>query len=312
MNDGLGSIGLGPIAAFLSSVTWAIGSANYSKMTRDFRPFDVNFTRALFSLPLFLLAAFVTTGGWNEGITAFRSMTELQISWLTLSIFASYAMGDIFFFMSTVALGVPGALAIASGFPVLTAIVGAVVDQQMPSTAQWIGLVLSVSGMIIVILNDPKGVTKAGTEVKSHPWLKKKSVGVTLAVLCALSWGTNGYSIAKLGTGLNPAVANSYRMALALILIAITSQITTRTRVKPLSFPAIKRYGWVFVVESFLGAYLFVYGLSHSSILLGSTLSSLAPVLTVPIAVALKLEQFSWVRTAAIVTVVVGLSLLFR
>jgi drug/metabolite transporter (DMT)-like permease len=55
-----------------------------------------------------------------------------------------------------------------------------------------------------------------------------------------------------------------------------------------------------------------VYGLTHTSLVVGNTLSALAPVLSVPVSVALKLEKFSWIRTLAVLTVVVGLSLLFR
>ena len=54
----------------------------------------------------------------------------------------------------------------------------------------------------------------------------------------------------------------------------------------------------------------FLYGLSHSSLVLGVTLSSLAPVLSVPIAIALRVERFSIKRTLAIIVVAVGLALL--
>lgn len=307
---------LGPIAAFLSSVTWAIGSANYSKMTRQYRAFDVNFTRALFAVPCFLLAALITTGGPVEMLEAFRGVDSTHLSWLSISILSSYALGDIFFFMSTVSLGVPGALAIASGYPILTALAGAIFDHENPSSLQWTGLILAISGMILVILKNPKSTSKLPAEALDerarHPWLKKRWIGATLAGLTAISWGMNSYAVAKGGNGVNPAVANSIRMIVALILIALVSILSTKTHVRSLNFSAVRKYGWLFILEAFFGSYLFVYGLSHSSIMLGSTLASLAPALSVPIAVALKLERFSWVRTLAVLIVVVGLSLLFR
>lgn len=306
---------LGPLAAFLSAVTWALGSANYSKMIRDYRPFDVNFTRALFALPLFILATLITSGGPSAALEAYRALDTTHISWMVLSIVASYAIGDILFFMSTIALGVPGALAIASGFPILTALAAVLIDHESPTPLQWVGLFLAIAGMVLVILNDPKGTPPgegALPRPKLNPWLHKKWVGVALAALTAASWGTNSYSVAKGGVGINPAVANSIRMAVALILISIISLLTTRTRARPMDRVAVKKYGWVFILEAFFGSYLFVYGLSHSSVMLGSTLASLTPVVAVPIAVVLKLERFSWVRSLAVLTVVVGLSLLFR
>ncbi len=316
MNLSLNHAVLGPVAAFLSAVTWAIGSTNYSKMTRHYRAFDVNFTRAIFALPFFILAGVMTTGGFGDALAAFRGVDRAHFTWLTVSILSSYALGDIFFFMSTASLGVPGALAIASGFPILTALAGAVFDHEMPTLTQWCGLVLAISGMILVILNDPKAPPKltdeSVTEKARHPWLKKRGVGVVLAGFTAVAWGMNSYAVAKGGEGVNPAIANSIRMFMALFLIATVSGLATRTSVRPMKSVDIRRYGWLFIIEGFMGSYLFVYGLSHSSIMLGSTLASLSPVLAVPIAVSMKLERFSWVRTTAVATVVVGLSLLFR
>jgi drug/metabolite transporter (DMT)-like permease len=303
---------LGPIAALFSSGTWAYGSANYSKLTRTFRPFDVNFTRALFAFPLFIVAAFVSAGGFTEGIEAYQMLSWTSAGWLFISIFASYAIGDVFFLWSTIALGVPGALAIASGYPIFSALIGLFFEGQSMSTIQWIGLATTIAGIIIVILNDPKGVPQSGEEVRSHPYLKKKWVGVSLAGLTAIGWSMNSYSIMKGGLGLNSAVANTFRMGMALPIIATLSFLTTRKGITPLPRAVVKKYLSVFIAETFFGSYFYMYGMTHSPLVLGSTLAALAPVLSVPVSIALKLEQFSWVRTFAVLTVVVGLSLLFR
>jgi len=303
---------LGPIFSFLSSGTWAFGTASYSKLSRTHRPFDVNFMRAFISLPLFILAAFITSGGFSEGITAYQALHWTNAGWLFVSIFASYATGDSFFMWSTISLGVPGALAIASSYPILTALLGVFFEGQVMSPLNWLGLTLSVGGIVLVILNDPKGVPKSGEEVRAHPFLKKKHVGIGLALLTSLAWAMNGYSVAKGGQGLNAAVANTFRMAAAMPMIATVSFLFTKSGITPLSRVVMKRYAWAFVIEAFFGSYFFMYGLSHTPLVLGNTLSALAPVLSVPVSIALKLEKFSWIRTLAVLTVVVGLSLLFR
>lgn len=307
---------LGPIFSFLSSCTWAYGSANYSKLSRVYRAFDVNFTRALFALPCFVIAVFVVHGGFVGGVEAYRMMDAERAGWLALSILASYAIGDILFMNSTIALGVPGALAIASGYPILTALVGEIREGQAMHGPQWLGLFLSIAGIIGVILHGPKEIAADSadglSEARAHPFLRKKAVGVALAVVTAFAWATNGYSVMKGGRGLDPAVVNSFRMAIALPFIALIGRITTRVRVRPLDPKVVRRYGGVFILESFFGSYFYVYGLTHSPLVVGSTLAALAPVLSVPIAVAMKLETFSWIRGAAVLTTVVGLSLLFR
>jgi drug/metabolite transporter (DMT)-like permease len=67
---------------------------------------------------------------------------------------------------------------------------------------------------------------------------------------------------------------------------------------------------WVFFLETCLGSFFYIYGLSHSPLAVASTLTSLAPVLSVPVAIVLGLERFSFVRTLGICLVVLGLCFL--
>ncbi len=272
----------------------------------------MNFTRALFALFCFIVAVLVTCGGPVGGYEAVRAIPGTNAFWLLVSILASYTIGDVLFYRSTISLGVPGGIAIASGYPILTALIGLIFENQAMHGVQWVGLVLAVGGIVLVILNDPKGADNSGQEVKAHPIFKKKWVGVLLAFGTAVAWALNGYAVMKGGQGLDAAVANVFRMAIALPIIATFSLVVTKSGITPLPKTVVRRYAWVFFAETFLGSYFFMYGLSHSSLVVGSTLAGLAPVLSVPVSIALKLERFSLVRTAAVLTVVVGLSLLFR
>lgn len=306
---------LGPIAAFISSCTWAIGSTTYSKLAREHRPFDINYSRALLALPFFIVAILIMNSGFSGAYEAVRSVSTLNITWLSVSVVASYAVGDLFFLWSSIALGAPGALAIASSYPVLMTLAGVFLEGQQLRPLQWSGLFLSVTGVVLVILNAPKlpvSVKMGASEVKAHPFLKKKSVGVCCALLTTSFWALNGYSVAKGGSGIDPVLGSMIRMIAAVLFVGIVSLIFTRQRARLLPRPELRKYGWIFVLESFFGSCCFVYGLSRSSLVLGSTLSALAPVLAVPVSIALKLERFSWVRTFALLLVVTGLSLLFR
>ena len=54
----------------------------------------------------------------------------------------------------------------------------------------------------------------------------------------------------------------------------------------------LRKYAWVFFLETFGGSLFFFYGLSHSRLAVAATLTSLAPVLSVPVALAIKIERF--------------------
>lgn len=299
---------IGPIAAFLSSMTWAIGSSTYSRISRDNSAFAVNFTRAIIALPCFLLAAFIELGPQGT-LDAFARVSFLQLGFYALSMFASYAFGDTLFLWSSQSLGVPGALAISSIFPIWTALAAFFFHGETLNGLQDVGLVATVAGVITVILNEPR--THEG---RKHSKASPTTRGVLTAFACSFFWALNSYSVSEAGRGMSAFVGNAIRMMLALPLCGLMSAAfgSLKTSRPGLILPASALRGsvWIFVMEAFGGSFFFVYGLSHSPLALGSALTSLAPVLSVPVALALKVERFSIPRTLGICVVVIGLCLL--
>lgn len=298
---------LGPLCAFFSSVTWAVGSAGYSKISRQYSPFAVNFTRALIALPLFVLSAFIVSGGLVEGIANYSKVRWSHWGWFTLSMFSSYGLGDTLFLWSTRSLGVPGALAIGSCFPIWTVLAGYLVYHEDVSLIKLLGLGISVFGAIVVILNGPQGLKNSRDPVSQQefPW-----GGFLLAVATSFMWATNSFSVARGGADLIAPVGNTVRMIMALVLSAGFSRIFVPGTSLVLPHGQVLKSWWIFVLEAFGGSYLYMFGLAHSSLAVGSTLSSLAPVISVPVAILLGLERFSKLRTLGVVIVAFGIWLL--
>ncbi|MCM2322204.1 MAG: DMT family transporter [Oligoflexia bacterium] len=287
----------GPIFAFLASVTWAIGSVGYSKLSRVHSAFSVNFTRALVALPLFVAAVFVTAGGWDEGLREFAALRASHIGWFTLSMFASYGFGDSLFFWSSHYLGVPGALAIASSYPLWTALAGFLFRGEQLSVVQALGLVVTISGVLVVILS---GARERGVE-------KGLLRGVALAFLTSLFWATNNFAASQGGQDVSAAVGNSVRMVVALGISFAIGKLFLFQRAIRLPSREIGRWLWLFALEAFLGSYFFMYGVSHSPLAIAATLTSLAPVISVPVAWLIGAERFSLLRTTGVCLVVLGI-----
>ena len=317
----------GPFCAFLSSATWAVGSSSYSKISRDHSPFTVNFTRAAFALPCFLLASLVAMHGFSGLAVEFARISFPQVGWLALSMFASYAFGDTLFLWSSQALGVPAALAISSIFPIWTAFLGYFAFDEGLNSLQGAGLLVAVGGVITVIMNEPRARTgneprargarnnsqtvskDSGRQVSQK--MSPITRGVLIALACSLFWALNSYSVAKGGQGTSAFVGNAIRMMLALPLCCLMSAaFGARSESLLLPWRDIKRYAWVFFLETFGGSFFYFYGLSHSRLAVAATLTSLAPVLSVPVALTLKIERFSLWRTSGVCLVVIGLCLL--
>lgn len=296
----------GPLCAFLSSFTWAVGSSGYSRLARTHSAFAINFARATVALPLFILAVFVTSGGWEAGLQAYSAVRPAHLGWFSLSMLASYGLGDVFFLWSTRSLGVPGALAISSAYPLWTALAGYFFQGEALSALQFFGLILTVIGIVLVILSGTKERPASGSEGAPNPI----GLGVLLALGTSVMWAANSFSVAHAGRDLAAPVGNSIRMVIALILSASFGRIFLPGKGVTLPWAEYKRSAWLFGVEAFGGSYFFMYGLSHSTLAIASTLSSLAPVISVPVAWALKLEKFSFFRTLGVCIVMAGIWLL--
>jgi len=314
---------LGPLAAFLASCTWALGSSTYSRLSLIHSPFAINFTRALLALPLFFIGALTFQVEPMSLAQVFDGVRIEHWGWLSVSVMCSYALADAFFVWSTRSLGVPGALAIASAYPVWTALFGALYRDETLSSLNLLGLLVTLAGVSAVILSAPQKNSRPTETVELQGHSQKSNLlvrGVTLAVLTSLMWAANSASIAAVGPALSSYQMNLIRMILALILcffLGAFAYLRGRSRHLnarweiALSWRALRPFFWIFILEAFGGSLFFTYGLAHSPLVLASTLSSLAPVIAVPVAWALRLERVNPLRTAAVAAVVGGLTLLF-
>jgi drug/metabolite transporter (DMT)-like permease len=298
---------LGPVCAFFSSLTWAIGSTGYSRLSRSHSAFAVNFARALMALPLFIVAVFISTGGIAQGVAAFEGVGITHLGWFTLSMLASYGLGDVLFLWSTQALGVPAALAIASCYPLWNLIAGCF-QGRVPSLEQVVGLMLAVGGIVLVIISNPAGLGSSQLRGKQGSPVK----GLLLGLATSLSWWVNGFALSRVGAELNVAVGSTVRMVVALLLSFLLSRIFEPESRLVMPAKDLQRSFWLFVVEAFGGSYLFLYGMSHSPLAIGSALSALAPVISVPIAWLIGSEKFSLFRTFGVLMSVAGIGLLLR
>ncbi len=309
---------LGLFFSFLSSVTWSIGSIHYSALAKTYSAYSVNFTRAMFALPLFVIATFAFAGGWEAGLAEYSKLDQSHWGWFLLSMVCSYGLGDLCFFVSTRSLGVPGALAIASAYPVWTLAASATFLKDSVSALQAGGVLLVVTGVIAVILQTPKpkAMGSEGTEelLAAHSGSSRRAnradtsvvLGFLLAAMTSVFWAINAYAVSEGGQGILSTVGNSVRMVLALGITYGMRCVLDRRGPWRVPVKVMKAKAWVFVMEAFGGSLFFLYGLSHSPLFMGTTLSSLAPVLSVPIAVATGVERFHMGRFLAILLVLAG------
>lgn len=288
----------GPLAAFGASVTWAYASARYARVSREVGSARVNLARAV-TASAFFAGLFALTGDH----AALALLSVRAVAWLLASIVASYAFGDSLFFTAARRIGVTTALSIASVYPIWAALFGALVAGEPFGPWRALGTLLSVAGIVWL-------VRLAGTGVALRTPGPRDVGGLVLAFATSLLWAANSVAVKRGSQGLDLPLANAVRFSMAVVLLSVQMRLPVNA-----ALPARPTGGWsvlapALLADAVLGALLYVYGLAHTDLAVGATLSSLAPLVSVPVALALGEERWSASRFAAVLTTVAGVAIL--
>lgn len=290
---------VGALAALASAALWAFASTRYALASRAVGSARVNLTRATTVLPLFALATLVTTHGHIlDGVTPTRA------AWLGLSVVCAYAFADNVFFAAARRVGITTALAIASSYPLWATVAGTLWRGERFGLVRAGGTALCVGGVIALIVLAPEA---ADEHPHAQSTRREARQGIALALLTSVLWAGNTVSVKLGGSGLTPWHANLLRFLIAWPILAATSALTTRpTRDADEARNAYRSLIPVSIAEACIGSSLFVYGLAHTDLAVGATLSSLAPLMSVPFALFYREEKWSAPRFAAVTATVAG------
>jgi drug/metabolite transporter (DMT)-like permease len=286
----------GAVAALGSSCTWAYASARYALASRDVGSQRVNLARAVVVVPVYWIVTLAQTSGHAlDGVTLRGTL------WLLASTLCSYALGDNLFFTAARRLGTSTALSIASTYPLWAAAVGAIFGGEHFGPARALGTVLCVGGVIALVrLSKRPDETHEGSVAS----------GFVLACITSLLWAGNSVSIKHGSLGLGTWQANAIRYSLALVLLSAQVRLFAPPSPRPAPTGGWRTLLPPIVADAIFGSVFYVYGLAHSDLAVGATLSALAPLISVPFAIALGSEKWSAPRFAAIATTVAGIAAL--
>jgi drug/metabolite transporter (DMT)-like permease len=271
----------GLTSSFFSSLTWAIGSQTYTRLSREYPPYVINFNRAAVAFPFCIMTLLLQLGPQHLH-EAISFVTNENYFWLGLSMVGSYAFADALFFLSARDLGVPIALAISALYPIWSALAGWIFNGETLVPIQWLGLLFAVAGVVVVILSARARLRPSD---QSQPSGSEAVFvrGVALALVTSLLWSLNTYAVARGGANIHPMVAGGIRMIFAMVFAPAIGMIMGPRKGLLMKFSSYRKNAWVFVFESFGGSFFYLYGLTHAPLALASAMSSLAPALAVPI-----------------------------
>lgn len=294
---------LGALAALASAAIWAFGSTRYALGSRTVGSARVNLTRASTVLPVFALVTLWTTRGHP-----LHDVTAARAAWLALSVFCAYAFADNVFFASARRVGVTTAMAIASSYPLWAAIAGTLWRGERFGLVRAAGTLLCVGGVIALIVLAPQAADEHEHAASTK---REAQLGIALALVTSVLWAGNSVSTKLGATGLPAWQANLVRFLCAWPVLAATTAVTRRpSRDAAAARKVYRALIPVSLAEACVGSSLFVYGLAHTDLAVGATLSSLAPLMSVPFALLYREERWSAPRFFAVAATVAGVVVL--
>jgi drug/metabolite transporter (DMT)-like permease len=252
--------------------------------------------------PFYAAMAFATSG---RG--AFAHLPLARVALLTTSVVCSYGFADALFFLAARRIGVSTALAIASTYPLWAALYGTLIGGERFGPLRAIGTVACVAGVAALVLLSRSVDAEAARE---EP--RRDVAGLALAGLISLAWAANAVAINRGSVGLTVFQANALRYGFAMVVLlpslavgrgAAAQAAGARPRFWPAFLPAV-------LADGVIGSTCFVWGLANSDLAVGATLTSLAPLIAVPVTIALGEERWNAPRAAAVAVTVAGVAML--
>ncbi len=297
----------GEIAALMTAVFWTVTSMSFESAGKKVGSLSVNLIR--------LVVAFFIYGVVNyfrRGMFLPLDASTESWMWLALSGLVGFVMGDLLLFQAFVVIGARISMLIMALTPPITAFVSWMILGEVLSPMNWVGMIVTLTGISIVILKREK---KDLDSTKRRKITTNYSLtGILLAFGGAVGQGV-GLVLSKKGMGEYDAFAASHiRVITGMIGFAIILLFAKRYGKvwKALHHkPAMKRIALGSLFGPFLGVSFSLLAIQHTKAGIAATIMSIVPVLIIPPAILIFHEKVNWKEIIGAVITVIGVALFF-
>lgn len=287
---------IGEIAALLVAVSWTFSALYFEKGGKRIGSLQVNIIRIFLAIFLLGIATFFTRGMFFPMDATLHNWT-----WLAVSGFVGFFLGDLMLFKSYSVIGSRTATLIMSLHPMLTALIGWAFLAEILSLKSVIAIFISISGIMIAISN---------RQMKLNISMK----GFLLAFGGALGQAV-GLILSKKGMGdYDPVASTQIRAIFGFFSFAIFITILGRWQKvfnAVRDVPAMKSVAVGTVFGPFIGVSLSLFAIQHTQAGIASMLMGLVPIFIIlPSAVMFK-EKITARQVIGAFISILGASLFF-
>ena len=285
---------LGALCALGSAVAWALTSLLVRSLSSRFGTVTINAART--TLCAVLIAAWAAAVSDFGGLSAVSGRSLLL---LFVSIVTAIAIGDTIFFESTRMLGLGRAMTLSMSYPVVAAVLAALLLDERITPQIAVGGLLTLGGLALVVATRAEAADG-----------RRSGLGILAACGAALAWGVSVVALRVPLAEIDALTAQLVRLPLAAALLWAM----------PWSWrdvPALARGGrtvavrlGVLSVLTAASSVMYVLSIKHAGVAVATVLSSTAPLFAVPLGVVFLGERLPPVALVGAVVAVVGVVVL--
>ncbi len=295
---------MGEFAALFTSVCWSISAIIFTYVGQRVGAAVVNRLRLAFAL-IFLLASHLLVqgallpldAGWDRWM------------WLGLSGMAGLTLGDLALFQAYLMIGPRIGALIMSTVPVFSAILAWLFLGELLRWVQIAGILLAVAGIAVVVLDH--GGSSAGIAHNRRQYL----MGILFGFLAAVGQ-TTGLVLTKRGLeGGFPSLSGVLIRVLVATLVLWGAALfarQARPTLSTLGSPVI--FGMILagsLIGPFAGVWLSTIAVQLTAVGVASTLTSLSPILLLPISGWFFHEKITYRAVLGTLVTIGGVVILF-
>ncbi len=297
---------LGEFYAILTALCWAITSTAFEHAGKKMGSLTLNIIRLWFAF--FFLMIFNTI---TRGLPLPLDASYETWLWLILSGLIGLLIGDLFLFEAFTRIGARISMLIFSSVPPMSAVLAYFILGDRMKFSQIIGMMVTVAGIGAVILT--RGDSKKQKLKFTHP-----IAGILLAFGGAFCQSL-GYIVGKLGmeagtTSYNPFASTQIRVIAAIVGFMLVITFRRSWGKVFTAFTYKKAIGQTLLGSlfgPFLGVSLSLVALNYTSPGVASTLTSITPIILIPVAVFYQKEKLHMKEIMGALLAIVGVAIMF-
>lgn len=269
---------LGIMAALISAFSWAIGSILFKKISETASPLGMTLSKGV--IGFFLLGAVY----YLEGVSAMPYNVFIS---LAVSGIIGIALGDTFFFLSLKDLGPKTQVVFFMLGQIITAVLGMIFLNDIPTGLEWAGIFVTISGVALVLWKKIFSDTdNTSTGIK----------GIIYGVLSMLCFSVSLLLAKDSLQHVSTIGATFIRVISGTVSVLLFGMFTNKVGDWITPFRNIKSFAYLFMsvfVVMFGGFWLSLFSIKYVTIGVASALSATEPLFVLPLAYILLKEKIS-------------------